>query len=108
MSADLYKILGVGEDATIDEIKKTYRRLSMKYHPDKNRNNPAAAEKFKEISKEGRGCAYFRWGYPEPNAFDPRNDPQEMSRTDELLYPLNETSFFRSSFEIKVCPQQNS
>ena len=49
---DPYKILGVSKDASEDEIKKAYRRLSRKYHPDSNVNNPnkeAAEEKFKEI-----------------------------------------------------------
>ena len=47
---DLYKILEVEKNATKDDIKKAYRRLSMKWHPDKN-DSPEAADKFKEISK---------------------------------------------------------
>jgi molecular chaperone DnaJ len=47
---DFYEILGVSETATSDEIKKAYRSLALKYHPDKNPDNKEAEEKFKEIS----------------------------------------------------------
>lgn len=48
---DYYKILGVEKSATQDEIKKAYRKLAMKYHPDRNPGNKSAEEKFKEITE---------------------------------------------------------
>ncbi len=51
---DYYEVLGVAENASRDEIKKAYRKLAKKHHPDANPDDPAAAERFKEISEAHR------------------------------------------------------
>ncbi len=62
---DPYRILGVSRDASEDEVKKAYRKLSRKYHPDSNVNNPnkeAAEEKFKEIQAAYEQVMYEKSG----------------------------------------------
>ena len=65
---DLYEILGVSKDASEADIKKAYRKLSKKYHPDINKE-PGADEKFKEIAE----------------AYEILGDVQPMTNTDMLL-----------------------
>ena len=48
---DYYEVLGINKSATADQIKSAYRKLAVKYHPDKNPDDKAAEEKFKEASE---------------------------------------------------------
>lgn len=65
---DYYKILGVDRNASLEEIKRAYRRLALKYHPDRNPGDKEAEEKFKEINE----------------AYQVLSDPEKRARYDQL------------------------
>src|SRR5256712_8945140 len=67
-SQDYYQVLGVSETASVAEIKKAFRRLAKQHHPDRNPNNPQAADRFKEINE----------------AHDVLSDPDKRKKYDQL------------------------
>ncbi len=77
---DYYEVLGVGKNASDEEIKKAYRKMAMKYHPDRNPGNKEAEDKFKEaklayeiLSDDQKRAAYDRFGHAgvDPSAAGP-------------------------------------
>lgn len=55
MGVDYYKVLGLEKGASDDDIKKAYRKMALKYHPDKNKS-PNAEEKFKQVAEAYEVC----------------------------------------------------
>ena len=105
---DYYKILEVSENADILKIKKKYRKLAMKYHPDRNAGNEKAAKKFREIteayevlSNEKRRKEYDYKRENENNHTKKKNDKENFKNK----YSENNFSFgkefFKSAAEMK-------
>jgi molecular chaperone DnaJ len=72
---DYYEVLGVSRNATPEEIKKAYRKLARQYHPDVNKDDPNAAEKFKEVteayevlSDADKRARYDQYGHTDPTS----------------------------------------
>jgi DnaJ-class molecular chaperone len=74
---DFYEILGVTRKADADELKKAYRKLAMKFHPDKNPNDKKSEERFKEISE----------------AYDTLSDPQKKQNYDQFGHMGSQAGF---------------
>src|SRR5919107_1950104 len=67
---DYYEVLGVGREATEEDLKKAYRRLAMKFHPDRNQGDKDAEARFKEVNEAydvlkdaEKRAAYDRYGH---------------------------------------------
>src|SRR5918912_1375322 len=87
--ATLYDTLGVKKDASADEIKKAYRKLASKHHPDKNPGDSASEEKFKEVQ----------------NAYDTLSDPEKRKQYDRFGSANGRVGFdprnFGTSFRVE-------
>jgi molecular chaperone DnaJ len=93
---DYYELLGVGRDATADQIKSAYRKLALRYHPDRNPGDREAEERFKEaaeayavLSDEGKRARYDRFGREAAGGFPPEGfDPTVFGDFSDILGDL--------------------
>lgn len=87
---DLYDVLGVSKDASADEIKKAYRKLAVKYHPDKNPDDKVAEERFKEIS-----AAYSILGEEDKRAqYDAYGSTDDYASSNQQYYSQTQDPFW--------------
>src|ERR1041385_7791955 len=91
---DYYEVLGIERGSGIDEIKKAYRKLAVKYHPDKNPGDPSAESKFKEaaeaygvLSDEEKRAQYDRYGHAGAGGFG-GFDPNQFADFGDILGDL--------------------
>ena len=80
---DYYEVLGLGRDAGEGDIKSAYRKLALKYHPDRNPGNAAAEEQFKEASE----------------AYEVLSDPEKRSNYDRFGHAGVEGNFGSGGFQ---------
>jgi molecular chaperone DnaJ len=92
---DYYEVLGVERTASLDDIKKSYRKLALKHHPDKNPGDPAAEEKFKEaaeaygvLSDDQKRAQYDRYGHAATGAGFGGFDPNQFADFGDILGDL--------------------
>ena len=74
---DYYDVLGVSRGASAEEIKKAYRKVALKYHPDRNQGDKAAEEKFKEAAE----------------AYEVLSDPQKRAQYDQFGHAASQGGF---------------
>lgn len=94
---DYYEILGVSKTATPEEIKKKYRKLALKYHPDQNQGNKDTEEKFKEISRAyevlsdpQKRSYYDQFGVEDPSRMNRQSYPPGFNNVSDLEDLMNE------------------
>ena len=101
--SNYYETLGVSKNATADEIKKAYRTLAFKYHPDRNQGNAEAEEKFKQISAaydvlgdEAKRRQYDMGGYSDSYSSAGSQTQQQYQRQYQYTYqnPFGEENFW--------------
>ncbi|TYQ16969.1 UNVERIFIED_CONTAM: DnaJ-class molecular chaperone with C-terminal Zn finger domain [Acetivibrio alkalicellulosi] len=83
---DYYKILGVSRDASPEEIKKAYRKLARKYHPDVNKGNKDAEEKFKQINEAYKAVV-------EGKEVGQDNTKTNQTNKNSTTKPVNDSNF---------------
>ena len=101
---DYYKILGIIESSSEEEIKKAYRKLAKKYHPDRNPNNKEAEEMFRKVSEayEVLGDEKKRKDYDNKRKFRNKNqDEKKYSKTNKTTNFSFAADFFKSSKNMK-------
>ena len=85
---DYYEVLGVSKSATPEELKKAYRKMAIKYHPDKNPGNKEAEEKFKEAAE----------------AYDVLSDPEKRAKYDQFGHSMGPQGFPATAVLAAACP----
>jgi DnaJ-class molecular chaperone len=115
-SVDYYSILGIKPSATVDDIKRAYRQMVFRFHPDRNPNNPEAADKFNQV----RDAYAVLSDALKRRAYDSINHPAEAEENEEPAEEQPEEeeqpskgnghasasgSFFNQEFKQKLNPE---